>query len=76
MSEFLKLLLCMAGGVFGVRELSVPLLKQPGHAPVFVGTGAWPRHSSLYTEGSVPDASSLQTQSDDLTLSSARFREG
>lgn len=76
MSGFLKPLLCMAGDLFGVRAFSVPLLKQPGHVPVFVGTGAWPKHSGLYVEGSVPDASSLQTQSDDMALSTARFREG
>lgn len=76
MSGFLKLLLCMVGGLFGVGELSVPLLKQAGHVPVFVGAGAWPRHSGQYMEGSVPGASSLQAQSDDTALRTAHFREG
>lgn len=53
MSGFLKLHFRMAGGLFGVRELSVPLPKQPGHVPVFVGTGACPKHSGLYMEGSM-----------------------
>lgn len=43
---------------------------------MFVGKGAWPKHSSLYVEGSVPDASSLQAQSDALALRTVRFREG
>lgn len=35
--------------LFGVGELSVPLLKQ--RVPVFVGAGAWPKHADLYVEG-------------------------
>ena len=76
MSGFLKLLLCMAGDLFGVRDLSVSLLKQSGPVAVFVGAGAWPKHSNLYMEGSVPDASSLQAQSDDMALRTAHLREG
>lgn len=56
MSGFRKLFLCMTGDLFGVIEFCVLLLNQP--ALVFAGTEVCPKDSSLYTERSVPIASS------------------
>lgn len=66
---FSKLLLCIAGDLFEVRELSVSFLKQPGHVPVVMGRGGWPKRSSLYMEGSVPGASSLQAHKVHMVIS-------
>lgn len=59
--------LCMAEDLFVVRELSVPLASS---------LCVWPKHSSLYMEGSVPDAPFPVAQSNDAPLRTAHFREG
>lgn len=56
--------------LFGVGELSVPLLKQ--RVPVFVGAGAWPKHADLYVEGMCLVYPACRHH----TTSTARFRGG